>query len=499
MIMTLENKIRSIGEAVGSSYERPDPSLVEKAKNALQDSDEAWGYLDSRNIGSEAADYFNLGYDEEKHAITLPVYKRGELINLRYRFIDPNHQPKYIQTKGAETWLYHEQGIKHGIEKTGVLIVEGEFDLISCWQAGIENVISPTSGKDSYGPWLELLDKISKIYIAYDNDKPGREAAQKLASRIGEEKCQEVLYPEGIKDANDYFQENTIEEFRELLKEARPFYQYQFSGLGDILEKLSKRKGDRLTIDKLPGVKLGDDWVVMISGITGVGKTSYVLNLTNDLVERDIPTLILPFERGPEVVGERFLQVRYNITEGDTFQLEETDWQEYKEDCRDLPLYFSMPKQHEAMEIVKKAKRIFNTQIVIVDHLDYAVSNIGRDKLAATSQFMHEIKEVAIEEKIIFLVVHHLRKLKSPGTTKTPKPTIEDLKGDSSVMQVPEAVVLLSSADDELTQLEVDVVKNKGRMKSVIYEFNIETGKLGQEAVEDIDDVVKSLNEDETW
>ena len=80
---------------------------------------------------------------------------------------------KYTQEKGCEVWIYNEDGISRGQSKGGVLITEGEFDCMSAWQAGFKNVISPASGKDSYGVWIELLDSIPKVYIAYDNDKAG--------------------------------------------------------------------------------------------------------------------------------------------------------------------------------------------------------------------------------------------------------------------------------------------------------------------------------------
>src|SRR3990167_786863 len=195
--MSLEDKIVSIRESLKVSYVKPDSNLVDKYRECLATSNIALDYLHiGRGLSTETIENFKLGYDPVRDAITIPVYKRGELINIRYRHLNPNATAKYTQEKGCEVWIYNEDGIEKGQAKGGILITEGEFDCMSAWQAGFKNVASPASGKDSYGVWLELLDTIPKTYIAYDNDKAGKIAALALAERIGTDKSFEITYPE---------------------------------------------------------------------------------------------------------------------------------------------------------------------------------------------------------------------------------------------------------------------------------------------------------------
>ena len=488
--MSITDKITSLQQQVNASYRRPDQGKLKKYQEDLMNSTEAQDYLIvERNLTMDTVKNFGLGYDVERNAIAIPVFKRGELINIRYRFLNPEGS-KYSQEKDCEVWIYNEDGIQQGMKKGGILIVEGEFDLMSAWQAGFKNVISPASGKDSYGIWLEMIDNIPKVFICYDNDKPGKDTSIKMAERIGAEKCFEVLYPEGIKDANDYFKKYTTEDYRELIKHARPYYSYQFKGLQDVIEDLRFNKSEVITSQFLPDVKMGQDWLTIISGKSNVGKTSYVMNLAMDLTSKDIPVLVLPFERGNTVVGTRFLQVRYNLSEGDFDFVEDEKWEKITKECVGLPLYFSMPTKNETIDIIKKSKRIFNTKVVIIDHLDYMIRS-SQNKEAEIGNTLQELKRIAEEFKIAIIIVTHIRKIEQMGATKPKKPGIEDLKGSSSLYQDPECVVMLTSP--EAGQIDVDVVKNKGKMVNRVYAFNQETGRIGGQITPEISQADKDF------
>lgn len=475
----LEEKIQSFRQSVGGVYIKPDPQRLIRYRDELSSSTRALDYLNiQRGLNKETIDNFQLGYSSEMDAIVIPVFKRGELINLRYRYVDQDKKPKYTQEKGCEVWIYNEDGISRGQSKGGVLITEGEFDCMSAWQAGFKNVISPASGKDSYGVWIELLDSIPKVYIAYDNDKAGKTASLSLAERVGTDKSFEVVYPEGVKDANDYFKSGDADGFRDLVRRARPFYKYKFAGVADVIESLRYTKQDLLKLNCVPFVEFEEDWLVILSGVSNIGKTSFGMNIANECIEKGLPTLIMPFERGIKTVGKRFLQVRYKKHSSEFENLSDTQWDEIVKDSIDLPLYFSMPSREEIKEIIAKSKRLFGVRVVVVDHLDYLVRKSGENHNIETSNTLQEFKSLAQEHNIIFIIIHHIKKQEGIGSTPK-KPKMEDLKGSSSVYQDPEAVIMLSSPDTN--KIEVDIVKNKGEMGSKTYEFSLATGRVGNE------------------
>lgn len=471
--MSIADEIRSISQVASQDYTRPDPKKVEQFIEDLQSNTEAKDYLKvQRGFTEETLTHFKVGYDKSKDAIAIPVYKDKELINIKYRFLKPD-KIRYTSERNAETWLYYEEGIEEAKKKGGVLIVEGEMDLMSVWQAGITNVVSVASGKDSYGVWIELLDRIPKVYIAFDNDEGGRTSSKKFAERIGLDKSFEIIYPEGIKDANEYFNKHDKTEFVKLINSSHPFYTHQFKSVGDIIETIKNGEEETLESKWIPNVRIEKDWLLVLSGDTNVGKTTFCMNLARDFAERDIPTLILPFERGVVSVGKRFLQVAFEKSAEDMTFTSREDWERLTDKATRLPVYFATPKKNDTVETIRKARRFFDTRVVIIDHLDYIIRHTGGNRENEISNTLQDYKRLAEELKVVFIVVTHLRKREGG------RPGMMDLKGSSSLSQDPECVVLLSSEEDGV--VTVDVAKNKGHMG--VYEFgvNLHNGVMNQD------------------
>jgi hypothetical protein len=472
----ISEKIQSLRQTTGFQYKKPDPDKLTSMQDEMWGTPSAMEYLKGRGLADETIKHFGLGYDGERRAIAIPIYKSGELINIKYRYLEPDKN-KYTSEKGCETWLYNEDGVELGMQRKSLLVVEGEFDAMAVWQTGLKSVVSPASGKDSYGVWLELLDNIPSVYIAYDNDQGGKEASLRLAERLGVEKCFEINYPTGIKDANEYFNSYTKEDFKGLIGEAKPFYTYQFKGMGDIIDSLRTDTETGTQTGFIPEVEMGKDWLVVVSGESNVGKTSYVMNVAEDLTSQNIPTLVMPFERGVESVGKRFLQVKFDKTIGDFKLLSNEEWQPVIDRCVDLPMYFSVPKKDEITDTIIKAKRLFDTRVVIIDHLDYIVRHVSSNRESEISNTLQELKRVAEEHGIIMIIVTHIRKIQQAGSDMKRKPNIEDLKGSASLYQDPECVVMLNGKQED-DEIVVDIVKNKGAMVSKDFSFRADTGKM---------------------
>lgn len=482
--MNISEQVKSIGEQLGGNYRRPDQDKVVTFFENINNDKSITEYLIStKGLTKETIDHFMLGYDSVTKSITIPVFKRGELIDIKYCSMEPNG--KNTGEPKAESWIFNEDGLQKGIAKGSIIVVQNEFDLMSIWQTGSVNVIA-TSGKDSYGTWIEYIDSIPKAFIAYDNNLKGKESSSKLADRLGTDKCFEMIYPEGINGASEFFKKQTKESFFKLAKDARPYYTHQFKGVGDVINSLRMSKPDLLYLKYLPGVRIEKDWLIVVSGITNIGKTSYVLNLAEELADKNIPTLIMPFERGVESVGGRFLQVKMNMNVDELTMQSDSEWERTIEKCIDMPVYFAVPNIKDVVEIIIKSKRIFDTKVVIIDHIDYLIRNISGNKSDAIGDMLKLLKNVAIEHSVVIIAVSHLKKLEGSGGWKKDKtPGLDDLKGSSSLSQDPECVVILRSEAEG--SICVDVQKNKGEMMSVSYEVNNKTGKMGNEVIIGLD------------
>lgn len=492
--MKIHDVISSLSNQLGrKEYRRPDPQKLEIYQTALLENQAALDYLkNERNLAEKTIKHFQLGFSREKNAIAIPIFKNKILIDFKYRILPPNDENRFMREVNSETWIFNEDGLEHARKTGKILLMEGEIDVMSAWQAGMKAVISPTSGKESYQSWIELLDNISRVYVCYDNDLPGQKGAYKLAERLGIDKSWEIqiLQEEGLKDLNDYFKKYNLENFKKLVKEAKPFYTKQYISLGDVIEKLKTGQDAGLVFDLMPKNTFQDGWLTILSAKTNVGKTSMLLNLAKECAEKDIPVLIFPIERGPESSAKRYLQIKYNE---ETFAFwGESDWEKAKEEAN-VPLYFynernKLTDPEFLKTILEKAKKIFGIKVIFIDHLQYLFDRRMEDSNRAASIAVQNLKRIAEENEMIIFLVSQMRKIESPGSQHFKRPNIDDIFGSSAVKQDAEAVAILYTEKLQNNELGVEFVKNKGQLTHYVYEFNKTTGVLREKHEDGITD-----------
>ncbi|MCB0384953.1 MAG: toprim domain-containing protein, partial [Bdellovibrionales bacterium] len=123
---------------------------------------------------------FFPGLTEEVECIQFPYFRKGEIINVKYRALGTKD---FVQESGAEKILY---GLDDLAEFDWAVIVEGELDKLACEVAGIPNVLSvpdgappehskPSDTKFEYLANCEAeLSRLQKIIVAVDEDGPGK-------------------------------------------------------------------------------------------------------------------------------------------------------------------------------------------------------------------------------------------------------------------------------------------------------------------------------------
>ena len=112
--------------------------------------------------------------------------QRGNVLGFSGRLIFPREGTgKYINT--PETPLYHKSQMLFGLaqakeairQEKKVLVVEGEFDMISPYQAGIKNVVA-IKGSALTEEQVKLLHRFSEeILLALDEDSAGDAATRR--------------------------------------------------------------------------------------------------------------------------------------------------------------------------------------------------------------------------------------------------------------------------------------------------------------------------------
>ncbi len=122
-------------------------------------------------------------YDKFRNRLMLPVIDAaGDILGFTSRVMDDS-APKYLNT--PETALFKKRGILYGINfakltKRGFfLLVEGNLDVITLHQAGIDNAVA-TMGTALTADHARLIGRYTHdLVLCYDNDSAGVEATQR--------------------------------------------------------------------------------------------------------------------------------------------------------------------------------------------------------------------------------------------------------------------------------------------------------------------------------
>lgn len=125
-------------------------------------------------------------YDRFRARLMFPIKDRhGQVIAFGGRALKEGDEPKYLNT-GA-TPIYDKSNTLYGLDlssseikqQKSVVLVEGYVDLISFWICGIKNVVA-SCGTALTAQQARTISRLSdNIYICYDGDLAGTEAAIK--------------------------------------------------------------------------------------------------------------------------------------------------------------------------------------------------------------------------------------------------------------------------------------------------------------------------------
>lgn len=179
-------------------------------------------------VSGQARDFF-------RERIIFPLKDhRGNVVGFSGRVMPGKDEsvPKYINI--TETLAYQKGRLLYGLEKAKekvkkegeVIIVEGEFDVISSFQAGVENVVA-IKGSALSQDQCRLLKRFGEeIILALDRDVAGDAAARRgieIADSFGFD-IKVVRLPEG-KDP-DQLAQKSPQAWKKAIDQAVPVYDF---------------------------------------------------------------------------------------------------------------------------------------------------------------------------------------------------------------------------------------------------------------------------------
>lgn len=179
-------------------------------------------------------------YDRFRHRLVFPLRNhRGQVVGFSGRAIAVDtEEPKYINT--PETSLYHKGQMIYGYsellqairQQKAIVLVEGEFDVISSAQAHVSNV-GGLKGSALTADHAKLLSRtVDSIILSLDADAAGIEATKRAITVIKQTPVSRetpvelrVLPISGGKDPDEVAKSDP-KQWRDLIKTSVPAYEF---------------------------------------------------------------------------------------------------------------------------------------------------------------------------------------------------------------------------------------------------------------------------------
>ena len=234
-------------------------------------------------------------YDAETEDVIeqyYPITQDGQIVGYKIREVPKNFFSK--GRTGADCELFMQFKFNRGGKY--IMITEGELDALSAYQmfanyakskdSDFETaVVSPTTGANSYkqiAAQYKFLDTFDQIIVAYDNDKAGKEATEKLLTVLPKGKVK-IMHMR-FKDANTYLEEGEEKAFLSDFYNAKMHVPVGVVGSGEISDSMRQE----FMTPKIPlppfmhklqdmmagGIPLGR--IVNLASASGTGKSTIV-------------------------------------------------------------------------------------------------------------------------------------------------------------------------------------------------------------------------------
>lgn len=157
-------------------------------------------YLERRRMSLKRAREMGLLWRDVREAlagrIIIPELRGAECVWMIGRSMGDGREPKYRGLSLPKPLLGYER--VRG--RPRVVLAEGAFDYLTgvSWNLSICALLGTHARADRLG----FLERAQEVLICLDNDEPGKQAANELASRLGVG-ARVLSLPDGVKDLNE--------------------------------------------------------------------------------------------------------------------------------------------------------------------------------------------------------------------------------------------------------------------------------------------------------
>ena len=432
----------------------------------------------------------------KKYGVT--VTKEGSIISqhmYKYHDVNGNHvASKFRRTNDKQFWsegplsdcgLFGQNIFNQGGKY--ITVCEGELDAMSAYElmgskwpsVSLKN--GAASAVKNCKQSLSYLSKFDTIVLCFDNDKPGRDAAQEVAKLFEPNKCK--VMDLDLKDANEYLKTGQREKFTQAWWNSRTYTPAGIINLADLGASLYDETVSQTCPypwsglnEKTYGMRTGE--LVTFTSGAGMGKSSVMRELMHHIMKNTQDNIgVLALEENTRNTAFNIMSVEANarlyINEirKQYTQSQLNEWQSNTIGSGRFFAFdhFGSMANDEILSRIRYMAKALDCKWVFLDHLSILVSGQedNGDERKSIDILMTKLRQLVEETDIALLLVSHLRRPSGDnGHENGREVTLSHLRGSASIAHLSDSVIALErnqQADDpmEANTTTIRVLKNR--------------------------------------
>ena len=420
---------------------------------------------------------------------------KGSIVAQKIRF--PNKDFMFLGD-AKKAGLYGQHLWRDGGKR--VTVVEGEVDALSLSQA-FDNrwpVVSISRGaagaKKDITKALEWLEKFETVVFAFDNDEPGKRAAQDCAMLLTPGKARIATLP--LKDASEMVTAGRVKELVDSIWESKVFRPDGIvagNELWDIVSTEEQVESAPYPFnglnEKTLGMRLGE--IVTVTAGSGIGKSQLTREIAYDLIKQGRTVGYIALEESVKRTALGLMGLAINkplhLGRGDTPEEELKNAFDNTVGSGRVFLYdhWGSTDSDNLLAKVRYLVRGCGCDYIILDHLSIVVSGMGEgDERRLIDNTMTKLRTLTEELQCGMILVSHLKRPEGKGHEEGAATSLAQLRGSAAIAQLSDMVIGLerNQQDKENPNLTtIRVLKNRWTGETGIachLVYSKETGRM---------------------
>lgn len=479
-----------------NQYVRPEPRAQIQTAGI-------YDYFEKRKITKETVDAFGvtegkewMPQDQKEHrVICFNYFLNEELINIKFKTSDK----KFKMVKDARKIPYNVDAIK---DSEYVIISEGEEETMVWHQSNLRAVSVPNgaSSNNNNLDWLDSCYELFEnkvVYLATDNDEPGRKLKQDIARRFSSHDIRIIEFPENEKDANDCLKRYGQEFITRLFHDARPLPVAEISSALDYLDTIQSYHTDGYPIGAMVNMSETDEHITwnrgemgVVTGIPGSGKSTWLdyifvrlACLKNWKFGIFSPENVAPLKitrMSEQILNKPLSAMNSGEIEQAVKLIDNHFWFYNVETLEDYSL-------NNLLRLGETLIKRHGIDCLCLDPFNYIEQESNEESSnERIGNLLRSLKRFAIKNNVLVILVAHPRKMDKTSAGYN-VPRLYDISGSHHFFNVPDWGLAIhrtfQNGQKDPVELHVQKIKwhFRGKLGRVDYEFNRDTGQYTED------------------